>query len=66
MLPGFSGWPFASNNREFATVASVSGQRFFCDVTAQNTAGTGQVRLDFGHDAAADEASFGPFSVSIP
>ena len=48
------------------TVAGVSGQRFFFDVTAQNAAGTGQVQLNFGHDAAADEASFGPFTVSVP
>jgi hypothetical protein len=49
-----------------AGIAPVSGLRFFFDVTPQNVAGTGQVRVGFGHDAAADELSFGPFPVTVP
>lgn len=49
-----------------ATVTAVAGQRFVFDVTAQNAGGSGQVQLNFGHDAAADEASFGPFAVTVP
>ena len=49
-----------------ATAAPVAGKRFTFDVTTPNAAGTGSVTVGFGHDAAADEASFGPFTVTIP
>jgi hypothetical protein len=48
-----------------ATVAAVSGEPFMFDVTAQATAGTGTVTVGYGHDAAADEDSFGPFTVTV-
>ena len=49
-----------------ATVAPVAGQHFFFDVTAQNAAGSGTVSVGYGHDAAADELTFGPFQVTVP
>jgi hypothetical protein len=48
-----------------ATTAAVSGQRFFLDVTAQATPGTGTVMVGWGHDELADELSFGPFDVTV-
>ena len=49
-----------------ATPADVSGHHFQHNVTAQATAGTGTVMVGFGHDAMADEDSFGPFPVTVP
>jgi len=49
-----------------ATVAPVSGKRFIWDVTAASAAGAGTVSVGYGHDAAADELSFGPFGVTVP
>ena len=48
-----------------ATVATVAGQRFFFDVTAQAGAGVGTLHVGYGHDAAADGLSFGPFNVTV-
>jgi hypothetical protein len=48
-----------------ATVAAVTGEPFMFDVTAQATAGTGTVAVGYGHDVAADEDSFGPFTVTV-
>ena len=49
-----------------ATVAPVTGQRFFFDVTAQGAGGaTGTVSVGYGHDDLADEDTFGPFDVTI-
>jgi hypothetical protein len=48
-----------------ASTAAVSGLRFFVDVTAQSTPGTGTVMVGFGHDDLADELSFGPFDVTV-
>ena len=35
------------------------------DVTAQAGAGTGTVLVGWGHEAAADDLSFGPFPVTV-
>ena len=56
---------FTFSPATLATVAAVAGKRFTFDVTAQNAAGTGSVTVGFGHDLAADEASFGPFTVGV-
>jgi hypothetical protein len=49
-----------------ATVAAVAGHHFQFDVTVTAASGaTGNVTVGFGHDAAADELSFGPFAVQI-
>jgi hypothetical protein len=48
-----------------ATVAPVSGEPFMFDVTAQATSASGTVTVGFGHDAAADENAFGPFTVTV-
>jgi len=52
-----------------AALATGVGQvdaHFFIDVTAQGSAGTGTVSVGYGHDAAADELTFGPFPVTVP
>jgi len=49
-----------------ATPADVAGHHFQHNVTAQATAGAGTVMVGFGHDAMADEHSFGPFTVTVP
>ena len=49
-----------------ATVASVTGQKFFFDVTAANVAGTGQLSVGWGHTPSTSELTFGPFTVTIP
>ena len=49
-----------------ATVAPVTGHKFHFDVTAQNAAGSGTVRLGYGHGTSTSELSFGPFPVTIP
>lgn len=38
---------------------------FAFDVTAQAGAGTGTVLVGWGHEAAADDLSFGPFPVTV-
>jgi hypothetical protein len=49
-----------------AATAAVTGQRFFVDVTVQAASGAaGTVTVGFGHDALADEGTFGPFDVAI-
>jgi len=49
---------------EFATVADVEGQKFQRDVSVTAAAGaTGTLAVGYGHDAAADEQSFGPYDV---
>lgn len=48
-----------------ATPVVVAGKRFTFDLTVPNAAGTGSVTVRFGHDAATDEASFGPFPVTV-
>jgi len=48
-----------------ATPVSVTDHHWQWDVTAQATAGTGTVMVGFGHDALADEESFGPFPVTV-
>jgi hypothetical protein len=60
----FAGLSFAPAT--LATVTPVTGQHFFFDVTVQNAAGSGTVTVGYGHDAAADELSFGPFQVTVP
>ena len=47
-----------------ATVADVADHHFQKDVTGQ-AAGTGSVRVGYGHDEAADELDFGPFEVTV-
>jgi len=49
-----------------ATPVEDPAAHFEFDVTAQATAGTGTVVVGWGHDAAADELSFGPFDVTVP
>ncbi|MEZ4413542.1 MAG: hypothetical protein R2910_11205 [Gemmatimonadales bacterium] len=49
-----------------ATAVEDPDAHFSFDVTAQATAGTGTVMVGWGHDAAADELSFGPFVVTVP
>jgi hypothetical protein len=49
-----------------ATPAEVVDHHFEFDVTAQAAAGTGTVLVGWGHDAAADDLSFGPFPVTVP
>jgi len=48
-----------------AIVASVADHNFQKDVTGQSSPGTGEVRVGYGHDEAADELSFGPFPVGV-
>jgi hypothetical protein len=48
-----------------ATAADVSGNNIVKDVTTQATPGTGTITVGYGHDAEADEKSFGPFNVTV-
>jgi hypothetical protein len=48
-----------------ATTADVADHHFQKDVTAGAEIGTGTYMIDYGHDEAADEESFGPFPVSV-
>jgi hypothetical protein len=48
-----------------AAAADVADHHFQKDVTFQAAAGTGSVMVGYGHDAAADEANFGPFTVTV-
>jgi hypothetical protein len=48
-----------------AAPADVAGHHFQHNVTAQAGAGAGTVMVGFGHDALADEDSFGPFPVTV-
>jgi len=48
-----------------AAVTAVSGHHFQFDVTPVASGATGTVSVGYGHDSAADELSFGPFSVSV-
>lgn len=48
-----------------ATTENVVDFNFRKDVTGQATAGTGTVMVGYGHEAAADELTFGPFPVSV-
>lgn len=48
-----------------ATTASMDGENFQKDVTAQAGVGTGTVTVGYGHDEEADELSFGPFAVTV-
>ena len=49
----------------FATAAGVTGQVFQRDVTVYADPGTdADVVVGYGHDAAADEDSFGPYAVT--
>jgi hypothetical protein len=48
-----------------ATPADVAGHHFQHNVTAQAADGTGTVMVGFGHDALADEDSFGPYPVTV-
>ncbi|MBA3658198.1 MAG: hypothetical protein H0W67_01215 [Gemmatimonadales bacterium] len=47
------------------TVADVPGEHFQKDLTAAAAEGAGTFRIGYGHDAAADEAEFGPFDVVV-
>ena len=60
----FAGLSFAPS--ALATVVRVAGTNYSFDVTAQNAAGSGTASVGYGHDAAADELSFGPFQVTVP
>jgi hypothetical protein len=48
-----------------ATAVYATGRHFLLEVTAQASAGTGTVTVGYGHDAAADELTFGPFDVTV-
>lgn len=48
-----------------ATPVMTVDHHFQFDVTAQAAAGTGTVMVGYGHDAAADVLSFGPFPVTV-
>jgi hypothetical protein len=47
-----------------ATGDTVPGMRFFWDLTV-GSAGSGTLHIGYGHSPAADELSFGPFSVTV-
>jgi hypothetical protein len=49
-----------------ATAVEDAAAHFEFDVTGQAAPGTGTVVVGWGHDAAADELSFGPFDVTVP
>jgi len=49
-----------------ATAVEDAAAHFEFDVTAQAALGTGTVVVGWGHDAAADDLSFGPFNVTVP
>ena len=49
-----------------ATTAGVADTHYAFDVSAQAVAGTGTMLVGWGHDALADELSFGPFPVTVP
>jgi hypothetical protein len=49
-----------------ATAVEDPDAHFAFDVTAQGAAGTGTVIVGWGHDAAADDLTFGPFDVTVP
>jgi hypothetical protein len=48
-----------------ATTASVDGQNFQKDVTAQADPATGTLTVGYGHDEAADELEFAPYDVTV-
>ena len=48
-----------------ATVADVAGEHFHKTVTGGAEIGSGTLTIGYGHDEAADELSFGPFTVSV-
>jgi hypothetical protein len=48
-----------------ATPVMLVDNHFAFDVTAQAGAGTGTVLVGWGHEAAADDLSFGPFPVTV-
>jgi len=67
-ITGIEGTHFATlefTPTSIATVTDVPNQHFHKSVTAQATAGTGTVTIGYGHDAAADELTFGPYNVSV-
>jgi hypothetical protein len=48
-----------------ATTATVAGQNFQTDVTAQGQPASGSVTVGYGHGEDADELEFGPFPVTV-
>lgn len=48
-----------------ATPVMLVDNHYAFDVTAQAGAGTGTVLVGWGHEAAADDLSFGPFPVTV-
>ena len=58
----FGGLTF--NPTSLATVARVAGHNFQFDVTG-GTAGAGTLQVGYGHDEAADEATFDPEAVTV-
>lgn len=48
-----------------ASAADVQDQHFHKTVTAGADIGTGTVTVGYGHDEAADELTFGPFTVTV-
>jgi hypothetical protein len=48
-----------------ATPVMLVDNHYAFDVTAQAAAGTGTVLVGWGHEAVADDLSFGPFPVTV-
>ncbi len=48
-----------------ATAVEDAAAHFEFDVTAQVAAGTGTVTVGWGHEASADDLTFGPFPVTV-
>ena len=49
-----------------ATTAGLVDSHFAFDVTAQAAPGAGTVNVGWGHEAVADDLTFGPFPVTVP
>jgi len=48
-----------------ATPVMAVDNHYAFDVTAQAVAGAGSVKVGWGHEAVADDLSFGPFTVTV-
>jgi hypothetical protein len=68
-ITGIEGGHFAAllfTPATLATTAYATGRHFLIDVTAQASAGTGTLRIGYGHsEAEVDELTFGPITVVV-
>ncbi len=67
-ITGIEGEHFATLTFTPSTLAGsvdVPNQHFHKLVTAGSDIGTGSVMVGYGHDEAADELTFGPFTVTV-